>query len=353
MSNPKISVIVPVYNVELYLPRCINSILAQTFTDFELLLIDDGSKDKSGEICDEYAKKDNRIRVFHKENGGVSSARNLGIDNARGKWINFVDSDDWVESDLYSNIMHIIEENNIDLVCWNYFIDKDKQSTPIAYIDEDLSIKNNDEIIHLLRKAIYGSYNKYIHMPDYNMIFLCNKIYKTDLLKAADIRFNQTLVRAEDALFNIMYLKQVSHVAITNKCFYHYVMRESSVMHWQDKSLFIKLYQSLNAIKNNIDLNDSISVQCFLGRIVGYINEYFSLYLCDPKMSLSELKKNLSLISEITDALPITLQYGNVLERYSRIMSYLIRHRFYNMQVFLLFIRRYIKSSISFMRLLR
>lgn len=97
--NPKISVIVPVYNVEKYLRRCVDSILAQTFTDFELLLIDDGSKDKSGEICDEYAKTDNRVKVFHKENGGVSSARNLGLDNAKGEWICFCDADDWVLSE--------------------------------------------------------------------------------------------------------------------------------------------------------------------------------------------------------------------------------------------------------------
>ena len=94
--NPKISVIVPVYNVEKYLRRCIDSILAQTFSDFELLLIDDGSKDSSGEICEEYAGKDARIRVFHRQNGGVSTARNLGIDKAKGEWIYFVDSDDVV-----------------------------------------------------------------------------------------------------------------------------------------------------------------------------------------------------------------------------------------------------------------
>lgn len=93
---PKVSVIVPVYKVEKYLPECIESILAQTFTDFELILVDDGSPDNSGKICDDYAARDSRIRVFHKENGGVSSARNLGLDNARGEWIAFVDSDDMV-----------------------------------------------------------------------------------------------------------------------------------------------------------------------------------------------------------------------------------------------------------------
>ena len=98
--NPKLSVIVPVYKVEKYLVRCIDSILAQTFVDFELLLIDDGSPDKSGDICDEYACKDTRIRVFHKENGGVSSARNLGLENVRGNILTFIDADDWIDVDL-------------------------------------------------------------------------------------------------------------------------------------------------------------------------------------------------------------------------------------------------------------
>ena len=99
-TSPTISVIIPVYNTEMYLRRCIDSVLAQTYQDFELLLIDDGSKDSSGAICDEYAAKDARVRVFHKENGGVSSARNLGLDNARGEWVTFVDSDDYIEKKL-------------------------------------------------------------------------------------------------------------------------------------------------------------------------------------------------------------------------------------------------------------
>ena len=99
METPQISIVVPVYNVEKYLERCIDSILAQTFTDFELLLINDGSKDSSGLICDKYTEKDSRIRVFHKENEGVSRARNLGISNARGRWLCFIDSDDWVDKE--------------------------------------------------------------------------------------------------------------------------------------------------------------------------------------------------------------------------------------------------------------
>ena len=102
---PKISVIVPVYKVEKYLPECIESVLAQTFTDFELILVDDGSPDNSGAICDAYAARDPRIRVFHKENGGVSSARNLGLDHARGEWIAFVDSDDWLSPEYLNRLI--------------------------------------------------------------------------------------------------------------------------------------------------------------------------------------------------------------------------------------------------------
>ena len=115
MSNPKISVIIPVYNAESTLRRCVDSVLAQTFTDFECLLINDGSKDRTGKICEEYAAKDNRIRVFHRENGGLSSARNLGLDNAKGEWISFCDGDDCLCKNslaiLYSNI-----NDDVDLV---------------------------------------------------------------------------------------------------------------------------------------------------------------------------------------------------------------------------------------------
>lgn len=104
MNNPKISVIVPIYNIGQYLSRCIDSILVQTFTNFELLLIDDGSTDNSGRICDDYAKKDNRIRVFHKKNGGVALARQLGIENAIGEYSIHADGDDWVEANMLENM---------------------------------------------------------------------------------------------------------------------------------------------------------------------------------------------------------------------------------------------------------
>ena len=125
MKNPQISVIVPVYNVEKYLSRCIDSILSQTFTDFELLLIDDGSADSSGKICDEFAMKDERIRVFHKENGGVASARQLGVDEAKGLYSIHADGDDWVEPNMLERMYLKITETGADMVITDYFSDKD------------------------------------------------------------------------------------------------------------------------------------------------------------------------------------------------------------------------------------
>src|SRR5690606_27364966 len=117
---PKVSVIIPVYNAEKYLRECLDSVLAQTFTDFEVLLINDGSTDASGKICDEYAEKDSRIKVFHKENGGVSSARNLGLDNAKGEWISFVDSDDTIEQETLATLANEVKDLDIDGVIFGY-----------------------------------------------------------------------------------------------------------------------------------------------------------------------------------------------------------------------------------------
>lgn len=120
-NKPLISVIVPVYKVEQYLPRCVDSLLRQTYENLEIILVDDGSPDRCGEICEEYARRDSRIRVIHKENGGLSSARNAGIDVARGEYLGFVDSDDWIEPETYALMAAMAMEENVSLVCAGRF----------------------------------------------------------------------------------------------------------------------------------------------------------------------------------------------------------------------------------------
>lgn len=134
----KVSFIIPVYNVEKYLPQCVDSILSQTYTDFEVILVDDGSPDNSGKLCDEYAKKDSRVRVIHKLNGGLSDARNAGLNAAYGDYVIFVDSDDfWVKNDCLQQIMHIVEQNSecgfIGFNCSYYYEDSHSYDKWVAY----------------------------------------------------------------------------------------------------------------------------------------------------------------------------------------------------------------------------
>ena len=123
MSDVKISIIMPVYKVEEYVGKAIESIIAQTFSDWEFLIVDDGTPDKSGEICDEYAKKDSRIKVFHTENGGAPAARNYAIDRAKGKYFYFMDSDDWAEPEMLSDMYALAERDNAQLVVAGFFIE--------------------------------------------------------------------------------------------------------------------------------------------------------------------------------------------------------------------------------------
>lgn len=204
MYNPKISVIVPVYNVEKYLSRCIDSILAQTFTDFELLLIDDGSNDNSGNICDDYVKKDNRIRVFHKENGGVSSARNLGLNKAKGEWICFVDSDDTVSVKYLYNMSNFIRYE--DMLILSNYRDKDK-SDCIIKLDNVTLYK--DEIVR------YFIANKVLTLSG-----PCSKLFNNGIIRKYSLRFPDSIQMGEDTIFLIRYLNCVSLVTIVDVCDY-------------------------------------------------------------------------------------------------------------------------------------
>lgn len=184
---PELSIIVPVYKVEKYLPRCIDSILAQTFGDFELILIDDGSPDGCGRICDEYAQKDKRIVAIHQKNMGVSAARNAGLDIARGRYIGFVDSDDWIEPQMYEAMMDAIRENGADMaVCG------------VRYADEDGKFTRADR----LSEGVYsrdGLLEDVFAMPNKLGGGCCNKVF--DASKIASVRFKVGMTIAEDALY--------------------------------------------------------------------------------------------------------------------------------------------------------
>ena len=205
MNHPAISVIVPVYKAEKYLNRCVDSILAQTFEDFEVLLIDDGSPDNSGNICDEYARKDSRVRVFHKENGGVSSARQMGIDNARGEYTIHADPDDWVESDMLESLYNKALESGADMVICDYFVNIGNKQ---KYIKQQPSSMEHEIVLCQLFENLHGS--------------CCNKLVRRECYKKYDVKFPLFLSKLEDLYVNVSLLKNPVKVEYLGKAFYHY-----------------------------------------------------------------------------------------------------------------------------------
>lgn len=206
MNTPKISVIVPVYNVEKYLSRCIESILSQTFTDFELLLIDDGSKDRSGEICDRYAERDSRVKVFHTGNKGVSAARQLGVDNAMGVYSIHIDSDDWVETNMLERMYGRITEMHADMVIADWFLDEDGHA---RYVRQSTNKALPTEILNeILIGNLSGS--------------LCNKLLRHSLYKDYNLRFIPRLDCCEDVLIILRLLLLDIKVTFLHGAFYHY-----------------------------------------------------------------------------------------------------------------------------------
>ena len=206
-----ISVLIPVFNVERYLSRCIESVIKQTYKNIEIILIDDGSKDKSGKICDKYAKKDDRIRVIHKENEGVSVARNLGMDSANGEYIIFVDSDDWIEQQAVELLFSQLSLYDSDLAIGN--ISKltmlDKQKRKALFELKTFDLNESDDLLLFFNSFIYwrGPW--------------C-KIYKTSLIKKHNIRFPIGVKFGEDSIFVLKYLSVIKTVVFFDKTIYVY-----------------------------------------------------------------------------------------------------------------------------------
>lgn len=204
---PEISIIVPVYKVEKYLDRCVRSILAQTFTDFELILVDDGSPDRCPQMCDAWAEEDGRIRVIHKANGGLSSARNAGLGIATGKYIGFVDSDDWIVSDMYSHLFGILTDFEVDIAICQY-----------AKSERDLDNGGDKTDIKLLTGDAIWEYFYRIHGEPSNYAVWC-RLYRKSVLDG--VRFIDGRIN-EDVLFTYDAYQNAGKLAISSMRKYLY-----------------------------------------------------------------------------------------------------------------------------------
>ena len=206
-----ISVIVPVYNVEPYIAECIESIQNQTYINLEIILVDDGSTDASGDICDQYAAYDERIVVIHQENGGLSAARNAGIVVAKGDYIAFIDSDDYIGQTMYEDLLHLLKEHNLDIIGCSVF--RDKSGTIIESCnDGQLEIYEKDDA---LRLAMHDAFTS-----------VWNKLYKKDVVK--DIRFPVGR-KFEDSATSYLYVANSNRVGHINRCYYYYRVNPNSI----------------------------------------------------------------------------------------------------------------------------
>ena len=229
---PTTSVIVPIYNVEPYLRRCVDSILAQTYTDFELILVDDGSPDNCGTICDEYAAVDNRVRVIHQANGGVSRARNAGLDTAVGKYIYFCDGDDYIEKELLSDAVRAMD--GYDMVVFN-----------TVFIKDDTEVNEYS----ILQKSDYHVNSNRWNEPKYRSWFLAwdffdwnnfgfsvwCRLFRKDIIDRYNLRFPEDVVITEDVCFIFCYLLHTRSLLTIPGAYYYRVERSDSTVHVQFK----------------------------------------------------------------------------------------------------------------------
>lgn len=255
MNTPIVSIIVPVYNAakplgenKTVLHRCIDSILNQEYRDYELIVVDDGSKDESGKILDEYATKDERINVIHKENSGVSNTRNLAIQNARGKYIQFLDADDWITTDATKSLVRTMEESKTDLVIADFYRVVGENTSHKGRIDSDKVLTRDEFADYMIQNP-----------ADYYYGVLWNKLYKKSIIDTYHLKMDASLSWSEDFIFNLEYLLHVKHVAPLQLPIYYYVKTEGSLVS-----------QSRFDIRNIVDMKLSV--------IKYYDNFYKSIY---------------------------------------------------------------------------
>lgn len=212
----KVSVIIPVYKVEEYISKCMESVLNQTHTNLEIILVDDGSPDNSGKMCDEFALRDQRVKVIHKENGGVSSARNVALDVVSGDYVAFIDSDDYIDEKHIENLVLLSEETETQMqICGHFVVDEqeNKRIQNLNGVQEILCQK--DAVGKLMSSQFYCG-------------FLWNKLYSTKVIRDCNLRFDTSISIAEDLLFNLRYMSKIDKVIYNPTPTYYYLQRISS-----------------------------------------------------------------------------------------------------------------------------
>ena len=255
-KQPLVSVVIPVYNVEAYLRECLDSVCGQTYRNLEIILVDDGSRDHSGALCDEIAESDSRVICIHKENGGLSSARNCGMDHAHGDYLMFVDSDDWIELNAVEQAVTVAENEKAGVVMWNYIREYAEGSLPtMPVFDHDRVWR--DEACREIYLRVIGPISNQLSTPATldSLSSACMKLYRRDLVTASAVRFvdHAIIGSCEDTLFHIQLFRYVRCFVYMTADLYHYrktndssITRNCNRQIWfQRKNMFALAGESL------------------------------------------------------------------------------------------------------------
>lgn len=271
-----ISIIVPVYNAQKYIKRCVESIVNQTYKDWELFLIDDGSKDESGTICNQLAKSDSRIQVFHTENQGASAARNRGLDEATGEYVTFVDADDWIET---NHLQVLIDQvlPDVDLCINSFIADLYYGARPHHY--EDIQTCNNVESITVFFTILL------LHSQ-----FLWNKLFRNNIIKANNIRFDTNVSLGEDNIFILEYLNYIKGLSSSSVCTYHYDQVEENPFSLgrRKRSEDVIVYQ----LKRNFDAIFKLYEKYKMDLLYNYASNYYYTRIFERVLVPSVKKKH-------------------------------------------------------------
>ena len=227
--NTKISVIIPVYKVEPYIRQCLDSVVNQTYTNLEIIIIDDGSPDNCGDICDEYAENDARIKVIHKENGGLAAARNDGIKLATGNWISFVDSDDWLELNMYEKVVNKAKNSNADITLFSLYRETQKGAERVHAFSTDF-VSSDKSFIYQLQLLIFDKqYNPICGVKEWRQAAPWDKFFKTSMIKKNNLTFPEHLKIKEDMIFNMNIFHYAKSVAFIDLPLYHFRANPMSI----------------------------------------------------------------------------------------------------------------------------
>ena len=266
--KPLISVIVPVYKVEQYIERCIESILRQTYKNIEIILVDDGSPDACGVMCDKYAAKDSRIRVIHKENGGLSSARNAGMQTAKGEYICFVDSDDWLDETFVEVLEALLTEKQTDFSACRFC--EVIEGNPVPQNKASKAPQLFEE--NLMRNAI---------IDDTYAGFACNKLFRADIIHENGLRFDEKIFNGEDLPFTIEYLKHCRKGAYVPSELYFYNIRPQSIT--TSRQFSERAYTILYAREKVLAMLEKYAPDCVDIEMAAYLSHLIKMkYVLEP-----------------------------------------------------------------------